>query len=336
MEQHPGERFLRLGGFIGDWRLPNITELESLVDSQNVSPAFPTGHPFSNVQASVYWSSSSYANGANDAWSVYMNYGVAGNGYKTLNGYVWPVRGGQSGALGSLTLSATSKDYGSVTTNTTSAAQTFTLSNSGTGNLIVSAITLTGADSGMFTLAVGDGNAGTCGATPTIAAAASCTVSATFTPTTTGAKSTTLRIASDDPVNPTKDIALSGTGALPTCTIGTSVVGGNGTITCDSPVTSGGTSNCTVSGITAGYHLATFTDNTVDKLASVVVNAYSITNVMADHTVAGTFVANPDLQRHPNSRNRQQHDPGNSTNGKQRRNNQLYGRTSCRLRHPLR
>jgi uncharacterized repeat protein (TIGR02543 family) len=273
----------------GDWRLPNRKELQSLIDRQNVNPALPVNHFFSAVQA-YYWSSTTYAYGTDYAWGVGMDDGFVINFNKTSYFYyVWPVRGGQSGALGSLSLSPTSKDFGSIVTNNTSAVQSFILSNSGTGNLVVSAITLTGADSSMFTLTTGDGTAGTCGATPTIAAAGSCTVSATFTPTSTGSKATTLRIASNDPVNPTKDIALSGTGVLPSYTIGTSVVGGNGTITCDSPVVSGGTSNCTISGITAGYHLATFTDNSVDKLSSVVTNAYTITNVTGDHLVAGTF-----------------------------------------------
>ena len=49
-----------------DWRLPNINELESLIDYDSLRPALPRGHPFQNVQPSsavgveateAYWSS---------------------------------------------------------------------------------------------------------------------------------------------------------------------------------------------------------------------------------------------------------------------------------------
>jgi hypothetical protein len=39
-----------------DWRLPNVNELESLIDAERSYPALPSGHPFTNVQNSNYWS----------------------------------------------------------------------------------------------------------------------------------------------------------------------------------------------------------------------------------------------------------------------------------------
>jgi hypothetical protein len=79
----------------GDWRLPNITELESLIDIARSNPALPAGHPFSNVQASYYWSSSSYADGTYYAWLVYMSGGGVYYVNKYSGYYVWPVRAGQ-------------------------------------------------------------------------------------------------------------------------------------------------------------------------------------------------------------------------------------------------
>ncbi len=83
------------GSAAGNWRLPNINELESLIDLQNVSPALPTGHPFSNVQVNYYWSSSSYALNTGSAWYVGMGSGYVYGGYKSNGYYVWPVRAGQ-------------------------------------------------------------------------------------------------------------------------------------------------------------------------------------------------------------------------------------------------
>jgi len=63
----------------------------------------------------------------------------------------------------------------------------------------------------------------------------------------------------------------------------------HGTITCDSPVTAGSESLCTISP-DAGYGLATFTVNGVDQLANVSNNHYTIANVQADQVVRGSFV----------------------------------------------
>jgi hypothetical protein len=83
------------GSLVGDWRLPNINELESLVDAQNSNPALPSGHPFSNVQTNGYFSSSSYAGSTNEAWSVSMFDGAENVVNKANSIRVWPVRDGQ-------------------------------------------------------------------------------------------------------------------------------------------------------------------------------------------------------------------------------------------------
>src|SRR5512133_2584794 len=43
------------GSKAGDWRLPNVNELESLVDISQAGPALRGAHPLSGVQSTVYW-----------------------------------------------------------------------------------------------------------------------------------------------------------------------------------------------------------------------------------------------------------------------------------------
>lgn len=90
-----GDCDLADGSTAGQWRLPNIKELQSMIDVSNVNPALPTGHPFTSVQADYYWSSTIYAGGGTDfAWSLYLAAGNAHNRSKSNSYYVWPVRGG--------------------------------------------------------------------------------------------------------------------------------------------------------------------------------------------------------------------------------------------------
>jgi len=90
-----GECGLGDGSSEGDWRLPNVRELQSLIDYGRQTPALPSGHPFTGVQSSLYWSSTTHATNASYAWGVYMRCGHVHWDYKMRTRYVWPVRGGQ-------------------------------------------------------------------------------------------------------------------------------------------------------------------------------------------------------------------------------------------------
>ena len=83
-----------------DWHLPNRNEIYSLIDFSQYNPALPSGHPFTDVQLDVYWSSTSNVQHTSTAWYVYMPYGRVSFGDKTPiyndKGYVWPVRTGQA------------------------------------------------------------------------------------------------------------------------------------------------------------------------------------------------------------------------------------------------
>jgi len=92
------------GSTAGDWRLPNRTELTSLINSEYDNPALSNaagtakwseGSAFSGVQADDYWSSTTRAGITLDAWGIDFDYGDVFYGSKTYANYVWPVRSEQ-------------------------------------------------------------------------------------------------------------------------------------------------------------------------------------------------------------------------------------------------
>ena len=82
-----------------DWRMPNRRELRSLVSHQTARPALPVGHPFHNVFAGWYWSSTSYAGNPAHAWYVHMDGARMFYGGKDQSFLLWPVRGEGNGLL---------------------------------------------------------------------------------------------------------------------------------------------------------------------------------------------------------------------------------------------
>jgi hypothetical protein len=89
-----GECGLTDGSVEGDWRLPNRNELTSLLDLGNYNPALPTGHPFVSFELAYYWSSTTLADGTNNAWGISFAYGFVSFDGKAGSRYVLPVRGG--------------------------------------------------------------------------------------------------------------------------------------------------------------------------------------------------------------------------------------------------
>ena len=76
-----------------DWRLPNVRELQSIVDYSGANPAIA---PVFGAISGYYWSSTTFAGGAVRAWGVSFDVGVVSNvGKDDAGPYVRAVRGGR-------------------------------------------------------------------------------------------------------------------------------------------------------------------------------------------------------------------------------------------------
>ena len=102
-------------------------------------------------------------------------------------------------------LSPLSLSFGNVTVGTTSAAKTVTVTNNLKTTLTITGVTLTGVDAADYAI-----SANTCGSS--LASAAKCTVSVTFTPRAKGVRPATLQFTDSATTSPQK-VKLSGTGA---------------------------------------------------------------------------------------------------------------------------
>ncbi|MES2047795.1 MAG: DUF1566 domain-containing protein [Pseudomonadota bacterium] len=99
------------GSTAGQWRMPNINELESLVDVSQTNPAVQSGAPFTNIGlTSAYWSSTTYTALPSNAMAIrftdgrWIN-GIAGtvlsfdNSKANTNNFLWAVKSGTQGAV---------------------------------------------------------------------------------------------------------------------------------------------------------------------------------------------------------------------------------------------
>lgn len=98
---------ISFAGF-ADWRLPNVNELESMVNAESADPSvylnangFGNANPVKQVQSSDYWSSTTDAGDPLSAWDVSFRTGdlpfssLKNDAVNTRG--VWPVRGASTG-----------------------------------------------------------------------------------------------------------------------------------------------------------------------------------------------------------------------------------------------
>lgn len=103
-----------------------------------------------------------------------------------------------------ITIDPASHDFGDTPVGTAVGPQEFTVTSSGATQLLFGPISLTGADSDQFAL-----TGTSCG--PPLAPGQTCTVSVSFNPTSTGAKTASLSFVTDAPGSP-QTVSLSGSG----------------------------------------------------------------------------------------------------------------------------
>ena len=151
------------------------------------------------VPQSVSDFSASFSIASNDGTDPTVNVPLTGNGVAV------PVP--------NIAVSPASVDFGPIDVGDTSPPSEVTLSNTGTANLTVSGIALSGSAAFSQNLSGGSNPCGS--ATPTIAPAGNCTIEVTFAPQADGGPfGATITVSSNDPDTPNAAVPFTGTGFL--------------------------------------------------------------------------------------------------------------------------
>ena len=105
-----GQCSLTDGSTAGQWRMPNINELESLVDVSQTNPSVSAGNPFANINlVKAYWSSTTYTALPSNAMAIRFTDGRWINGIdsgdtnfnntKSVVNALWAVKSGGTGFI---------------------------------------------------------------------------------------------------------------------------------------------------------------------------------------------------------------------------------------------
>jgi HYDIN/CFA65/VesB-like, Ig-like domain len=165
-------------------------------------PVSPGTKPFPTVTVTANGTATTFNDTAHvlDTGGFDLGSG-AGAGCNAGESFQWRLIG-TTGGQGGGTLSPTSLNFGSQLVGSTSAPQVAALSNTGTGALTISSVSV----SGDF--------AETNNCPASVAAGSNCTISVTFTPAKTGTRSGTLTVTDNAASGSTQTVSLMGTGTV--------------------------------------------------------------------------------------------------------------------------
>ena len=161
-----------------------------------------------------------------------------------------------------------------------SAGKSLTISNTGTANLLVIGLSLSGDHASEFSIEGGCGG-------QTLPASGTCTLMVRFSPTAEGAKTASLSIESDDPETPEVNVPVTGTGLPAARHTIRATTGAHGAIEPAGDVlVHHGSDQVFAMVPEAGYGVA---DVVLDDVSQGSAGAYTFTNVTQDHTIHVTF-----------------------------------------------
>ena len=196
-----------------DWRVPNIVEIGSLNNygAAQVSIWLNTVG-FNGVESLFYWSSTTSVPSPAGARFDRFTDGLIS--YHTDKAWsdsfrAWAVR---DLAAPDISLSPGALDFGNVIIGQTSLTQTITITNTGTADLVISTLEMTGTSPTMFAAVQGATN-GCAIPNAIVNPGGSCTLDVTFTPAALNLQEALLYINSNDPDTPRVQVSLSGNGA---------------------------------------------------------------------------------------------------------------------------
>lgn len=198
-----------------------------------------------------------------------------------------------------VTLAPTSLTFASTLVGQASPVQTVTLTNSGSGDLAISKISLTGTDASDFALdTTVPASSTACSTTASVAAGASCIITVQFDPAATGTLTASLSVTDNASGSP-QTVSLTGTGTVPapvisltpTSLIFASTLVGQSDATQVVSVKNTGTAALTISGISiTGTNASSFSETNTCG-AGLGINATCSITVGFKPTAAGSLSA---------------------------------------------
>jgi hypothetical protein len=203
------------GSQAGQWRLPNINELRSLIDPARPAPVLLESPPFafSSLSASAsYWSSTfgGTVEGVQTGWGVTAAEGYVYKSSISTALHVWPVRGGQSDVSGNLTVSKTGTGSGLVSSSPAGiSCGTDCYFNFVTGQPVM----LTATPNGGSVFSGWTGCDSTVGNQCTVNVSGAKSITATFSPVTNAPTATTDTASAIGPAGATLNGTVSSNGA---------------------------------------------------------------------------------------------------------------------------